>query len=208
MSYLRHTERRIVPVEVGHDKETLDLVLKKRWDIYNDEPIADAAGLFRVTRKLINSHTSRLDAVYRLMQKHPKLIIFYNFDYELEALRTLSKWRTVAEWNGHKHQAVPSSEDQWLYLVQYTAGAEGWNCIETDAMIFYSLNYSYKVWEQAQGRIDRLNTPFKTLWYYVLMSKTGVDRAIETSLRNKEDFNERRYERAIPTKTDYDLAAK
>jgi hypothetical protein len=206
MSYLRHTTREIVDTWVEHDAETLDLVLKKRWDIYRDEPIDDIAGLFRVMRRLINSDTTRLDAVYRLMQKHKRLIVFYNFDYELEALRNLSKFTTVAEWNGHKHEPVPETES-WVYLVQYTAGAEAWNCITTDAMVFYSLNYSWKVWEQAQGRIDRLNTPFKTLYYYVLKSHTGVDRAIWSALKTKEDFNERKYEHAMRLGKDYELVA-
>jgi hypothetical protein len=196
MSFVRETSRELVPVEVEHDRESLDLVLKKRWDVFNDEPIVDAAGLFRVARRLINSHSSRIDAVYRLMQKHDKLIIFYNFNYELDMLRELAQFRKVAEWNGHKHEKIPD-DDQWLYLVQYTAGAEGWNCIQTDAMIFFSLQYSWKIWEQCQGRIDRLNTPFKKLYYYYLMSKTGVDRTIWTSIKNKEDFNESRYFRAI-----------
>jgi hypothetical protein len=123
------------------------------------------------------------------MEKHPRLIVFYNFDYELQALRKLYGETTVAEWNGHKHEEVPDT-DRWVYLVQYTAGAEGWNCTTTDAMLFYSLTYSYKQWHQAHGRIDRLNTPFKELHYYVLMSEASIDRAVMDSLVEKHSFNE------------------
>lgn len=127
------------------------------------------------------------------MKKHPRLVVFYNFDYELEILRSVSSHVsgiTIREWNGHRHEEVPESE-QWLYLVQYAAGAEGWNCTSTDAMLFYSLTYSYKQWHQAFGRIDRLNTPFKDLYYYILISDSLIDKAIYKALRAKRNFNEK-----------------
>jgi superfamily II DNA or RNA helicase len=149
--------------------------------------------MFSVLRRIVYSDPSRLEAVRGLMDKHPKMIIFYNFNYELEILRTINDtWSdlvTVAEWNGHKKQPIPDT-DNWVYLVQYMAGAEGWNCTETDAMVFYSLTYSYKQFEQAQGRIDRLNTYFSQLFYYSLLSNSLVDRAVKNSLKKKETFNE------------------
>lgn len=142
-------------------------------------------------RKVANSNPLRLAAIEQLKMKHQKLIVFYNFDYELEILRTLSLGETeVAEWNGHKHESIPDTES-WVYLVQYAAGAEGWNCVSTDAMCFYSLPYSYKLFHQAFGRIDRLNTPFVDLWYYTLVSRSLIDKAISKSLRGKKSFNEK-----------------
>jgi len=372
MPYVRHTRRRHIEVPLWYDKDALDLVLKQRWHVYEERPLRDISEMFSVARKVVNSDPSRLAKVCELWEKHPKLIVFYNFDYELESLRSIGeflglssqvmtsetllsnggpetslrtpppkkslttignsageigeclgisgatpnpskkngspsikatsneslqnassedvqpavnrgarviskeidprlvsrvtdtgsattstatslrtamstrtaalrerggetecltkkslksephtsnrssrqmtltdsstdKWGStpappsstsvaIAEWNGHKHQPVPST-DRWLYLVQYTAGAEAWECIDTDAMIFYSRNYSWKVWEQAQGRNDRLNTPFTDLWYYNFTSDSWVDRAIERSLRAKETFNEAKYVR-------------
>lgn len=249
MPYLRHTTRKIEYVPVDYDAESLHRVMVKRWNIYEDRPLRNVAEMFGVMRRVANSDPSRLDAVKCLMKKHPKLIVFYNFDYELDALRTLSlpndssipdgkagtstnspdglktepggslvdptdqcdtpttphsktrtdKWNTkpitgtpVAEWNGHKHEPIPDT-DRWVYLVQYVAGSEGWNCVDTDAMVMYSPTYSYKNWHQAFGRIDRLNTPFFDLYYYVLLSKAPIDRAVMKALESKQNFNEASY---------------
>lgn len=192
MAYEKRTRRHLREVPVDANKEAIQQIYKKRWDPFEDRPLKDISDVFRAVRKVANSDPSRLQEVRRILKKSPKLIIFYNFDYELEILRTLSDSHTVAEWNGHKHESIPQT-DEWVYLVQYTAGAEGWNCVETNAMCFYSLQYSYKIFEQSQGRTDRLNTPFTDLVYYILMSKDGLDGAIWKSLKAKETFNERRY---------------
>lgn len=195
MPYLKHTTRVVEWFEVAHDVDLFRRVYKDRWHVFENRPIRDVAELFRVMRRVVNSDISRLQTVKKLLLVHPRLVVFYNFDYELEILRGLEVEESdilIAEWNGHKHESLPESE-RWLYLVQYVAGAEGWNCIETDAMLFYSLTYSWKNFEQAQGRIDRLNTPYFTLFYYVLASNSVIDRALRANLANKKMFNERAF---------------
>ena len=145
-------------------------------------------------RKIVNSDDSRQASLLELLEEHPRAIIFYNFDYELEILKDIYYGEDVqiAEWNGHKHQEIPRG-DKWVYLVQYTSGCEGWNCITTDTIIFYSQNYSYKVLKQAEGRIDRLNSPYRDLYYYHLKSRSGIDLAISKSLKQKKKFNEGKF---------------
>lgn len=189
MPYDRHTTRVSQNIPVTHDKDLLEQVLKERWNPYEDRPVRSLAELFYTMRKAVYSHPSRLAMVRKLMRRHPRLIVFYNFDYELKQLRELNGEIPVAEWNGHKHQEVPDTE-RWLYLVQYTAGSEGWNCTSTDAMIFYSLTYSYKQWHQAHGRIDRLNTKFSMLHYYVFLADVSIDHAVMAALKTKHSFNE------------------
>ena len=169
-------------------------VIRNRWDPFKNEPIQQASGLCYVLRRIVNEDISRQVALLELFEKHPKMIVFYNFDYELEILRGLYYGDKVeiAEWNGHKHNPVPDGE-KWVYLVQYTAGCEGWNCITTDTIVFYSQNYSYKVVQQAIGRIDRLNTPFTDLYYYHIRSRSGIDLAISKALKDKKKFNEKRW---------------
>lgn len=194
MPYDRETVRHPVTIWVDHSEEDMTRVAHGRWNIFDDEPIRDVSQLMHVMRRVANSDPQRIEKVRGLMRAHPRLIVFYNFNYELAMLRELqvhlieegSKTK-YAEWNGHKHEEIPSSES-WLYAVQYAAGAEGWNCTSTDAMCFYSLPYSYKHWEQAHGRIDRLNTEYTDLYYYTLRSKADIDHAIWRSLKSKRAF--------------------
>jgi hypothetical protein len=188
MPYPKLTTRHSKTYYVDYNKELLQSVIKNRWHIYANRPIRDIAELFLVMRRIVNSDPSRVRAVRELLEEHEKLVIFYNFNYELEALRALQSEITVSEWNGHKHEEIPT-DNRWIYLVQYVAGSESWNCIETDTIVFYSLTYSYKNWEQAHGRIDRLNTPFANLFYYTLRSRSIVDAAIWRSLNAKKNFN-------------------
>lgn len=194
MDFERQTVSHHEDIFVSYDITKYKDVGRLRWDPYKDEPIQNASGLCYIWRRIVNSDESRQLALLELYEKHPKMIIFYNFDYELDILKGLYYGENVevAEWNGHKHQPIPET-DAWVYLVQYTAGSEGWNCIKTDTIVFYSQNYSYKVMEQARGRIDRLNTPFLDLYYYHLKSRSGIDLAISRALKEKKNFNETRY---------------
>lgn len=195
MDFRRQTVSHHEDVYVEYNTDIYKYIMMRRWDIWNDRPLGNAAELCYALRKAVNSGPFRLVKVMEIMEKHPRAIIFYNFDYELEALKDIFRPHVdagdfeVAEWNGHKHQPVPEG-DCWAYLVQYNAGAEGWNCIRTDTIIFYSQNYSYKIMAQASGRIDRLNTPYTDLYYYHLKSRSGIDLAISRALREKKKFNE------------------
>lgn len=194
MPYDRLTVQHHEDIFVEFDQELMELAWEKRWNPFMSEPIRDVSELCYISRKICNVDLSRLDEVRRIVLEKKKVIIFYNFDYELYILRTLSKIEgiEVAEWNGHKHEEIPDS-DSWVYLVQYLAGAEGWNCVETDTIVFYSQNYSYKIMVQSAGRIDRLNTPFRDLYYYHLKSKSAIDKAIGRALKSKKNFNEKAF---------------
>ena len=191
MDYVKKTVRHHHWIKAEYDPTLYFRVWKQRWNIYEDKPIENVPELFMCLRKTVHSCTSRIDILSEILKLHDKAIIFYNFDYELDILREycVSHHIPCSEWNGHRHQMIPES-DKWIYLVQYTAGSEGWNCIETDTVIFWSLNYSYKILEQACGRIDRLNTPFTDLFYYHLYSSSRIDLAIKEAISNKKTFNE------------------
>lgn len=194
MDFNRETIVHHEDVYVKYDISAYKAISKTRWDPYKNEPIQNAAGLCFVWRRLVNSDISRQVALLDLFEKHPKMIVFYNFDYELDILKNLyyGTGVEIAEWNGHKHQPIPEG-NTWVYLVQYTAGAEGWNCIRTDTIVFYSQHYSYKIMHQSAGRINRMNTPYSDLYYYHLKTRSGIDLAISRALKEKKNFNEKRF---------------
>lgn len=194
MDFSRKTVPHHEDVYVRYDISKYKEAMRTRWDPFKDEPIQQASGLCYVLRRIVNEDESRQMALLELAEKHPRMIIFYNFDYELDILKGLYYGENVciAEWNGHAHEPIPTSK-RWVYLVQYTAGCEGWNCVKTDTIVFYSQNYSYKVLAQAAGRIDRLNTPYTDLYYYHLKTRSGIDLAISKALNEKKQFNETRW---------------
>jgi hypothetical protein len=278
MPFERHTTRHVIDVFVEHDRELFNRVWVRRWNYMADRPVRHISEMFNLARRVVGTDPSRLERIRDLLVLHPRIIVFYNFDYELEILRGLKEGETclvqtgnresgtittggdsmtitrtaessgstsmmnsipgssaseckkglpktgessgpitltaeepgrtltmssclgsfaVAEWNGHKHEPVPATES-WVYLVQYASGAEGWNCTETDTVVFYSLTYSHKQFEQGKGRIDRVNTSFSDLYYYVFKSASIIDDAVYKSLMEKKDFSEARFMRALP----------
>lgn len=197
MNFVKHTIPIHQDVLCKYDKFNYDYVTKNRWNIYKNEPIKNASEFCLCLRRLVNSDASRKHAVLDIVKSHKKVIVFYMYDYELEILRELFRDYPMSEWNGHKHNEILTG-DSWIYLVQYTAGNDGWNCIECDTMIFYSQNYSYKVMVQAAGRIDRMNTPFIYLYYFHLKSDAKIDKAINFALYRKKKFNERSFAPEFP----------
>lgn len=190
----RHTKRIRIAITCKYDKELYSTVWKDRWDPYDNEPIPETGKLGYLLRRVVNSDPDRVVELVKILEKHSTAIIFYNFNYELDILREVCDNMMIpyTEWNGQKHEEILDG-DNWVYLVQYTAGAEGWNCITTNTIIFYSQNYSYKATEQAAGRIDRMNTPFTELMYYYIRSTAPIDVAIKRALDRKENFNEKAF---------------
>jgi len=192
MDFNRHTVSHHEDIYAKYDVSDYKDLIRNRKNPLTNEPIKSAGEFCYELRRIVNTDISRQIAFLELLEKHPKAIIFYNFDYELNLLRELcsNSGLNIAEWNGHVHQPIPNEKESWVYLVQYTAGAEGWNCITTDTIIFYSENYSYKIMKQAAGRIDRLTTPFTDLYYYHFKSRSGIDLAITKTLKEKKEFNQ------------------
>jgi len=194
MPFKKQAEKHDIVRMVEYDKKLYLTVSKNRWNVYDNEPVKEIGKLCYLMREVVNSDPSRIFEVENILKENKKAIIFYNYDYELNLLREMAKRIGIVkgEWNGKIHEPIPNS-DSWIYLVQYTAGAEGWNCTETNVIIFYSQNYSYRMTIQAAGRIDRLNTPYSDLYYYYLKSSAPIDIAISRALHSKKNFNEKAF---------------
>lgn len=202
MDYESKAEKRHLHIYTDYDMALYKTVMRQQWDPWKQQPIDTAGELCYALRKICNTDESREAMLNNILAEHPKAIVFYNFDYELQILREYcERWGIdYGEWNGHRHEKIPEGE-KWLYLVQYTAGAEGWNCITTDTVIFWSQNYSYKVLVQAAGRIDRRNSPYDILYYYHLKTRSSIDLAISRAVSNKKEFNDRGFASKIKFKS-------
>lgn len=186
---VRHWENILVP----HDSNLWNRVYKDRWNPWKNKPVKDATELVYLMRRVANSFETRLEFLWYLhREKHPRIILFYNFDYELELIKKNIGGIPHAEYNGHKHEPIPDTES-WIYLVQYIAGAEGWNCTKTNAVVFWSPTYSYKTMIQAAGRVDRLNSPYDHFYYYRLFTDLLIDKSINEALEKKKNFNEKEF---------------
>lgn len=194
MDFNRKTKAKHYYISCSYDEKMYNEAVKKRWDPFKEEPMQNAGSLCYVLRRIVNDTRSRTNRISSIIREHGKLIVFYNFDYERDRLIAYCTDNAIrfSEWSGHAHQELPEGK-QWIYLVQYTAGCEGWNCIKTDTIVFYSQNYSYKVMQQAIGRIDRLNTPFEYLYYYHLVSDADIDKSIAKAIKTKKIFNEGKF---------------
>lgn len=194
MDYHKKTQSHLIHIPCEYNEFNMKRIFVDRWNPFKNQPVQGASEACYAMRKVANSHPSRFDAVIKLLEKHKKLIIFYNFDYELDILRRLNDVLDipVAEYNGHLHEPIPQAES-WIYLAQYLSAGEAWNCTETNAIVLYSRNYSYKQTIQAMGRIDRQNTPFQDLYYYFLTSESPIDGGIEKAYSEKKNFNEAKF---------------
>ena len=188
----RHTTRERETVFCDYDRDLYKWVVKNRMDPWTEEPLKDAGGVCRILRKVVSDNDWRSEQAKRILSSNERVIVFYNYNYELDRILAVAEslGLPTAQWNGHRHDAIPA-EPRWVYICQYTSAAEGWNCTSTDTVLFWSLNYSWRVTEQCEGRIDRLNTPYSRLKYYFLESHSSIDEAVRRSLSSKKVFNER-----------------
>lgn len=194
MNYKRKTVRHRINCIIPYDKKLYFTIVKDRWNPFDNEPIQETGKLCYLMRQAVNQPKDRIKVINDILFKHRRAIIFYNFSYELNDLREMLKESNYifSEWNGEKHEEIPKG-NEWAYLVQYAAGCEGWNCVETNAIIFYSLSYSYRMTMQAEGRIDRLNTTYSDLYFYYIKTDASIDKAIANALINKKNFNEKAF---------------
>ena len=194
MNIERNTIPHRINVVLDYDKDLYKDMSTNRWDFLEDKPIENASRYTQLQRRIVNGDKSRVEKLKEIIDTHQKLIVFYNFNYERDAILDLLDRIEIpfGELNGHAHTEIPESE-KWVYLVQYNSGSEGWNCVKTNVIVFYSLSYSYRMTHQAAGRIDRRNTPFEDLYYYYFYSNSSIDKAILRSLEAKKDFNEKKY---------------
>jgi SNF2 family DNA or RNA helicase len=128
-----------------------------------------------------------------------RLIVFYNFNDELEAMRSVvRKLRKPYSIVNGSQKTLRSYEecDDSVTFVQYQAGAMGLNLQKSCKMVFFTLSLSSELFEQAKKRIHRIGQE-KPCFYYILMCKGSIEEKILATLEMRKDYTEALFEKEI-----------
>lgn len=139
----------------------------------------------------------KLEAFKDLVEStNDRLIVFYNFNAELEALKGVCEalGRSISLVNGqcrdlYSYENISDS----ITLIQYQAGAMGLNLQKANRMIYFTPPLSSELFEQSKKRIHRIGQG-KTCFYYYLTCKGSVEEKIYKTLAMRRDFTEALFE--------------
>lgn len=139
----------------------------------------------------------KLEAFRDLVEStNDRLIVFYNFNAELEALKGIceSVGRSISLVNGQGRDLLSYENDNSsITLIQYQAGAMGLNLQKSNRIIYYTPPLSSELFEQSKKRIHRIGQS-KTCFYYYLTCKGSVEEKIYKTLAMRRDYTEALFE--------------
>ena len=119
-----------------------------------------------------------------------RVIIFYNFNTELEALRKVLFDRTISIVNGQvKDLKAYENNDNSVTLIQYQAGAMGLNLQMANRIIYFSLPERSELFEQSKARICRIGQE-KQCYYHIMMCHKSVEEKIYECLLMRKDYTD------------------
>lgn len=121
-----------------------------------------------------------------------RLIVFYNFTAELEALKRIAAEleRPISEVNGQtKDLSNYETEDNSITFIQYQAGAMGLNLQKANRIVYFTLTDKSELFEQSKKRIHRIGQN-NTCFYYLMMCKHSVEEDILQTLEMRKDYTD------------------
>lgn len=119
-----------------------------------------------------------------------RVIIFYNFNTELEALKKAVSDRPISIVNGQvKDLKAYENNDNSVTLIQYQAGAMGLNLQKANRIIYFSLPERSELFEQSKARICRIGQE-KQCYYHIMMCCKSVEEKIYDCLLMRKAYTD------------------
>ena len=142
----------------------------------------------------------KLQAFQELLEStNDRLIVFYNFNAELEALKGIcdSVERPYSVVNGEsKDLYAYEHESGSITLIQYQAGAMGLNLQKANKIVYFTPPLSSELFEQSKKRIHRVGQS-KTCFYYYLTCGGSIEEKIYRTLAMRKSYTEALFESEV-----------
>ena len=184
---------------------TIDALTLKEYkedpngDCVDMTPRVELIGDDRLTKRMYkrmlcgqyNKH--KLEAFSDLVEStQDRLIVFYNFNEELEQLKRIAEEheRPVSEVNGHvKDLDAYENKSDSITLIQYQAGAMGLNLQKANKIIYFTLPTMSELFEQSKKRIHRIGQK-DTCFYYLMVCNGSIEEEILQTLEMRKDYTD------------------
>ena len=188
-------EQNFITVSIPTTKEYRKFRKEKLVQIGEETLIGDHIFKERLFSRQLCGHynSKKLEAFSDLLQStNDRLIVFYNFNAELKALKQLIEetGKPVSMINGAvKDLTAYENESDSVTLIQYQAGAMGLNLQKANKIIYFTLTDKSELFEQSKKRIHRIGQN-RPCFYYLMICKNSVEEMMLKTLEERRDFTD------------------
>lgn len=188
-------EQIFIPITVKKTKEYTRFRKKGLVTIDGTELVGDSTLTKRLYSRMLCGHYNKdkLQAFKDLASStKDRLIVFYNFNSELDALQRIATEleRPISQVNGHiKDLTAYEKEDDSITFIQYQAGAKGLNLQKANKIIYFTPTDKCEDWMQSKKRIHRIGQN-RTCFYYQLICKNSIEERIYEALEKGVDYTD------------------
>lgn len=190
-------EQNFIDVKVDETKEYKKFKKTSIVTVEDTELVGDTTLTKLLYSRMLCGHFNKekLSAFEDLLEStNDRLIVFYNFNSELERLKEICEKfdKPTSEVNGAKHDLTNYNDcDNSVTLVQYQAGSMGINLQLSNKIIYFTPPLSSELFEQSKKRIHRIGQNHPCFYYQL---KCGIEEKIYGTLAMRKDYTDKLFE--------------